>query len=111
MLNTTDKIIKHKTELLNLAEELGNVPKACQVMGCIFRSLSNGYGWATHSRIRTCQKIIQNNSFSRHMNMSSPKMCTDPAKFRVTSSIGSSFLFIRYYHSRDRVNLEMKMFY
>ena len=25
MLNTTDKIIKHKTGLLNLAEELGNV--------------------------------------------------------------------------------------
>ena len=29
MLNTTDKIIKHKTGLLNLAEELGNVSKAC----------------------------------------------------------------------------------
>ena len=33
MLNSTDKIIKHKTGLLNLAEELGNVSKACQVMG------------------------------------------------------------------------------
>jgi len=33
MLNTTDKIIKHKTGLLNLAEELCNVSKACQVMG------------------------------------------------------------------------------
>jgi transposase InsO family protein len=33
MLNTTDKIIKHKTGLLNLAEELGNVSKACQMMG------------------------------------------------------------------------------
>ena len=33
MLNTTNKIIKHKTGLLNLAEELGNVSKACQVMG------------------------------------------------------------------------------
>lgn len=33
MLHTTDKIIKHKTGLLNLAEELGNVSKACQVMG------------------------------------------------------------------------------
>ena len=33
MLNTTDKIIKHKTGLLNLAEELGNVSKACQAMG------------------------------------------------------------------------------
>ena len=33
MFNTTDKIIKHKTGLLNLAEELGKVSKACQVMG------------------------------------------------------------------------------
>jgi hypothetical protein len=33
MLNTSEKVIKHKTGLLNLAEELGNVSKACQVMG------------------------------------------------------------------------------
>jgi hypothetical protein len=33
MLNSTDKIIKYKTGWLNLAEELGNVSKACQVMG------------------------------------------------------------------------------
>lgn len=33
MLNTNDKIIKHKVGLLNLAEELGNVSKACKVMG------------------------------------------------------------------------------
>lgn len=33
MLNTTDKIIKHKVGLLNLAEELGNVSQACKVMG------------------------------------------------------------------------------
>jgi transposase InsO family protein len=33
MLNTTEKIIKHKVGLLNLADELGNVSKACQVMG------------------------------------------------------------------------------
>ncbi len=33
MLNTNDRIIKHKIGLLNLAEELGNVSKACQVMG------------------------------------------------------------------------------
>ncbi len=33
MLRTTDKIIKHKVVLLNLAEDLGNVSKACQVMG------------------------------------------------------------------------------
>lgn len=33
MLNTINKIIKHKTGLLNLAEELCKVSKACQVMG------------------------------------------------------------------------------
>ncbi len=33
MLHSTDKIIKHKAGLLNLAEEPGNVFKVCQVMG------------------------------------------------------------------------------
>ncbi len=33
MLHTNERIIKHKVGLLNLAEELGNVSKACQIMG------------------------------------------------------------------------------
>ncbi len=33
MIHTNEKIIKHKVGLLNLAEELGNVSKACQIMG------------------------------------------------------------------------------
>ena len=33
MLNTTNKIIKHKVGLLNLAQELDNISKACQIMG------------------------------------------------------------------------------
>jgi len=33
MLNGNKKIIKHKVGLLNLAEELGNVSKACRIMG------------------------------------------------------------------------------
>jgi transposase InsO family protein len=33
MLETNQTIIKHKLGLLNLAEELGNVSKACKVMG------------------------------------------------------------------------------
>ncbi len=33
MLHTSDKVIKNKVGLLNLAEELGNVSKACKVMG------------------------------------------------------------------------------
>ena len=37
MLNSTDKIIKHKVELLNLAEEWGNVSKACRMIGAVTR--------------------------------------------------------------------------
>ncbi len=33
MIHTNEKIIKHKVGLLNLAKELGNVSKACQIMG------------------------------------------------------------------------------
>lgn len=33
MLHTNNPIIKHKAGLLNLVEELGNVSKACKVMG------------------------------------------------------------------------------
>jgi ACT domain-containing protein len=33
MFHTNNPIIKHKTGFLNLAEELGNVSKACKVMG------------------------------------------------------------------------------
>ena len=33
MLHTNNPIIKHKAGLLNLAEELGNIFKACKVMG------------------------------------------------------------------------------
>ncbi|PHM66421.1 IS481 family transposase [Xenorhabdus kozodoii] len=33
MIHTSNPIIKHKVGLLNLAKELGNVSKACQIMG------------------------------------------------------------------------------
>jgi transposase InsO family protein len=33
MMNTTQKLIKNKVGLLNLAEELGNISKACKIMG------------------------------------------------------------------------------
>ena len=33
MLNSNNPIIKHKLGLLGLAEELGNVSKACKLMG------------------------------------------------------------------------------
>ena len=33
MINSSDRIVKHKLGLLNLAEELNNVSRACKVMG------------------------------------------------------------------------------
>ncbi len=33
MLHTTNPVIKHKAGLLNLAEELSNLSKACKIMG------------------------------------------------------------------------------
>ena len=48
MLNTTGKIMTHKTGLPNLAEDLGNVSKACQVMGLsgdTALSLQGGARW------------------------------------------------------------------
>ena len=33
MAQSTDRILQHKLGLLNLAEELGNISKACQIMG------------------------------------------------------------------------------
>ena len=33
MLPTTERIIKNKVGLLNVAEEMGNVSKVCQVTG------------------------------------------------------------------------------
>ena len=31
MLHTNDRIVKHKVGLLNLADELGNISKACKI--------------------------------------------------------------------------------
>jgi len=33
MLNGNERIVKHKIGLLNLAEELSNVSRACKIMG------------------------------------------------------------------------------
>lgn len=33
MYHTNEKVIKNKVGLLNLAEELGNISKACKIMG------------------------------------------------------------------------------
>ena len=33
MIHTSDRIVKHKVGLLNLDDELGNISKACKMMG------------------------------------------------------------------------------
>ncbi|WP_133060326.1 helix-turn-helix domain-containing protein, partial [Parendozoicomonas haliclonae] len=33
MIQSSDRIVKHKVGLLNLADELGNISKACKMMG------------------------------------------------------------------------------
>ncbi len=40
MLDNSEKIIKHKIELLDLADELGNISRACKVMGIEILSIA-----------------------------------------------------------------------
>lgn len=50
MLDTNNKVIKHKIGLLNLAEKLGNVSRACKVMG-----LSRDTFTDTNQRLRMAE--------------------------------------------------------
>ena len=55
MLQSNQKIIRHKVGLRNLAEELGNVSKACQMMGltgasrCDSRCAVSTFRWRCRS--------------------------------------------------------------
>jgi hypothetical protein len=44
MIHTNDKIIKLKVDLLNLAEELGNVSTGCKMMGLSQEGISPKVG-------------------------------------------------------------------
>jgi ACT domain-containing protein len=55
MLNTNDKIIKHKVGLLNLAEELGNISQACKIMGL---SRDNFYRYKEAAAIGGIESLI-----------------------------------------------------
>jgi ACT domain-containing protein len=71
MLETNVKIIKHKVGLLNLAEELGNVSRACKAMGLTRDTFyrykaanvlwSNAYGNVARWQIRLEGKISRLN--------------------------------------------------
>jgi len=58
MLHTKNQIIKHKVGLLNLAEELQNVSRACKVMG-ISRDTFYRYDDATELAVIISQFNIQ----------------------------------------------------
>ncbi len=47
MFYSSNPLIKHKTGLLNLAEELGNISQACKVMGMSRDTLSLSTGCRT----------------------------------------------------------------
>ena len=53
MLQSNQKIIRHKVGLLNLAEELGNVSKACQMMG-----LSRDTFYRYRAAVELCPKVV-----------------------------------------------------
>jgi len=71
MLNTNGKIIKHKTGLLNLAEELGNVSKACQVMG-----------YSRDSQVRTSNELRKAGVFVSPSGVRSIWLRHDPENFK-----------------------------
>lgn len=86
MLNTTDKIIKHKAGLLSLAEELGNVSKACQVMG-----MSRAHSIATGQRsriaaLRRCSSARTANPIWPTGSIGRSRMRAGPAYSRRKSS-------------------------
>jgi hypothetical protein len=63
MLHSNERIVKRKTALVNLKEELGNVSKACQLMSLswpVFRrykpAVAEGGGEALFQKSRPCPK-------------------------------------------------------
>ncbi len=63
MLNSNERIIKHKVGLLNLAEELGNVSQACKVMGMSretfyrYKAAVEGGGHSASGQLRTRNEL------------------------------------------------------
>ena len=74
-MHTNNQIIKHKVGLLNLAEELQNVSRACKVMG-ISRDTFYRY-----------QELVQSSDIDALINKShripNLKNCVDPATEQV----------------------------
>ena len=96
MLNSNERIIKHKVGLLNLAEELGNVSKACKVMG-LSRDTFYRYKSAVDQggvealfdqsrRKRVCEPRPKTTCFTGSLNViirSSPPICKRMGNYRI----------------------------
>lgn len=57
MLHTANPVIKHKAGLLNLAEELSNVSKACKIMG-VSRETFYRYRELAAEAVWMCRLIV-----------------------------------------------------
>ena len=71
MIHTNQKVIKHKVGLLNLAEELGNVSKACKMMGL---SRDTFYRYKSAADEGGVEALLERNRRSPHL-----KNRVDPA--------------------------------
>ena len=58
MINSNDRIVKHKLGLLNLAEEQNNVSRACKVWG---RQLEHTY--RAGDQVRVIKKLREHGGF------------------------------------------------
>jgi hypothetical protein len=96
MLHTNNPIIKHKAGLLNLAEELGNVSKACKVMG---------FSRYTFYRY---QELTQEGGVDVLINRSKR---TPNVKNRVDSATGKAVLdyaLEQFAHGQHRISNELR---
>lgn len=73
MLHTNDKIVKHKVGLLNLTDELGNISKACKMMGV---SRDTFYRYKEAANEGGVEALLdRNRRVPNHKNRVDPSMC------------------------------------
>ena len=66
MLHSTENVIRHKIGLLNLAEELDNVSKACKIMGVsrdTFYRYKDAVEQPVHGQVRASNELRNSNRF------------------------------------------------
>jgi len=73
MLNSNERIIKHKIGPLNLAEELGNISQACKMMGLSRDTFYRHKEAVDEGGVQALLDKSRKNPTRRTMSMSSPK--------------------------------------